>query len=59
MHNPQAPILANLLGLCAEALPAAEDTLTAARLCLREKVVVDNRVSSKLVEQNNLARWSS
>jgi (2S)-methylsuccinyl-CoA dehydrogenase len=55
MDNPQAPILVNLLGLTAAALPALDDLRLAARTALNKKVEVDGRVSSKAVEAEQFA----
>ena len=48
-------ILDNLLGLTGKAIAPAESVLDQARETLREKVVVDGRVSGSLVEKNQNA----
>ncbi|NOX74960.1 MAG: acyl-CoA dehydrogenase [Alphaproteobacteria bacterium] len=58
MSDPQAPILANLLGLTSATLPAFENLKAAAQTALRDKVVVDARVSSSAVETNQYAAHS-
>ncbi len=55
MRDPQAPILSNLLGLTAAALPAIDDLMAAARTALRHKVEVEGRVSSTAIEANQFA----
>ncbi|MFT5638469.1 MAG: (2S)-methylsuccinyl-CoA dehydrogenase [Paracoccaceae bacterium] len=58
MDDPQAPILTNLLSLCAKALPAIDELLIQAREALRAKVEVDGRISSKAVEAEQFAAHS-
>jgi len=50
-----APVLDDLLAACAEALPAAEDVLLAARQAVAEKVSVDGKVDGKRLDAEQFA----
>ena len=55
MTLKQNPILADLLALTAAALPAVDDVLTLAKAAVRAVVQDGDRVSGKLIEENQTA----
>jgi len=51
----QSPVLANLLTLSSEALPAVTDILDRAKSAVRDMVTADGRISGALIEANQTA----
>ena len=51
----KTPVLDNLLASCADALPAAEDVLLAARHAVAERVMAGGRVDGKLMDAEQFA----
>ena len=55
MTMNQTPVLADLLSLTAQAIPAVDDIVARAKDCVRALVVDGERVSGKLIEENQTA----
>ncbi|MEJ8562782.1 acyl-CoA dehydrogenase family protein [Yoonia sp. GPGPB17] len=55
MTLQQNPVLANLLALTADAIPAVEDVLSRAKEAVRALVTDDTRISGKLIEEHQTA----